>query len=582
MRYLVKDVDFFAGFAHAIHTYLGGVALASYHGMSLLHLPFQSAHGLGYAFDDFLAGDARILVAPQVAPVLTSDASGKLYVDGRQTTVTTISRSVSAQTVTQRLRSAPDHSVNWVHKGRFAFADPEPALCVNCTVTPEARYTALWIRERFWRAVRAREEQQQLLLRQSASASPKSSRRKDRNAASAAASAASASAASAAAASPNTSDPIRIAIHVRRGDVTYLDRYSKPSARWVETSDMLHVLRGVRDVLGVPLAPPQVLVHLFSEAKGWYANDTAALHEVAPKAAVHLDSSAGATIDALVTMSRADLLVMGTSGFSLWSAIFSCGVKIGPMGKPMMPMRQVAYSNSLVSRSGPFETAAMPTLKRVWAEYWGCKRDPKCRPSLCGPQHLSSPRWYDSSLAKACVSRPEGAQWNVPIEQTTATTAPIAAAEDDGRSRTIGGWLAARQTCVLKASSLKGGAALTSCVRSRWMRNLTSSLSQKHRMAAATAANSSAAAVRASAAGAASATTAVGAATAAAPAGATAVTGGAAVGVQPSGATAAVIPPVGGGAGSKDDDGSSNSLRQTKTVVRDGKTFLVWADRVVN
>ena len=60
-----------------------------------------------------------------------------------------------------------------------------------------------------------------------------------------------------------------------------------------------------------------------------YANDTAALREVAPSASVHLDSGAAATIDALVAMSRSDLLVMGTSGFSTWSAIFSCGVKIG-------------------------------------------------------------------------------------------------------------------------------------------------------------------------------------------------------------------------------------------------------------
>ena len=76
MRYLVKDVDFFAGFAHAIHTYLGGVALAHANHMRLLHVPFQSAHGLGYAFDDFLAGDERGLVAPLAAPALTSDAHG--------------------------------------------------------------------------------------------------------------------------------------------------------------------------------------------------------------------------------------------------------------------------------------------------------------------------------------------------------------------------------------------------------------------------------------------------------------------------------------------------------------------------
>ena len=35
--YLLKDVDSFAGFAHAIHTYLAGVALADVHGRQLLY-----------------------------------------------------------------------------------------------------------------------------------------------------------------------------------------------------------------------------------------------------------------------------------------------------------------------------------------------------------------------------------------------------------------------------------------------------------------------------------------------------------------------------------------------------------------
>jgi hypothetical protein len=104
VRYVIKDVDHFAGFAHAIHTYLGGVALAHAHGMRLLHLPFTSAHGLGYAFDDFLAGDERGLVEPQAAPSLTSDDNGRLFVDGRRTDVSTVSRTASQATIAQRLR----------------------------------------------------------------------------------------------------------------------------------------------------------------------------------------------------------------------------------------------------------------------------------------------------------------------------------------------------------------------------------------------------------------------------------------------------------------------------------------------
>ena len=34
-RFLLKDVDTFAGFAHAMHTYLSGVALADRHALSL-------------------------------------------------------------------------------------------------------------------------------------------------------------------------------------------------------------------------------------------------------------------------------------------------------------------------------------------------------------------------------------------------------------------------------------------------------------------------------------------------------------------------------------------------------------------
>ena len=408
-RYLVKDIDHFAGFAHAIHTYLGGVALASYHNMSLLHLPFQSSHGLGCAFDDFLAGDTRGLVEPQAAPVLTSDTKGRLLIDGRVHTVSTIPRTASAASITQRLLAAPDNSVSHVRKGRFAFVDADPALCVNCTVTPEARYTALWIRERFWRAVRSRDLQQKQQRRRQGvgaprvKASPLRSRRSSGRASSAKITASTtvaetiaADAIDADAASSQEVPAIRIAIHVRRGDVTYLDRYGRPSARWVETNDMLRVLKGAREVIGQALEPPRVHVQLFSESKGWFANDTEALRRVAPHAAVHLDSSAAATIDALMAMSRSDLLLMGTSGFSTWSAIFSCGVKIGPAVRPMMPMRHVAYANSLVSRSPPFEEASLSTLRAVWGEYWACKRNATCRPTLCAPTHLSDPRWASS------------------------------------------------------------------------------------------------------------------------------------------------------------------------------------------
>lgn len=215
-RYLVKDIDHFAGFAHAIHTYLGGVALADHYGMRLLHMPFQSAHGLGFAFDDFLAGDERDLVAPLVAPVLIADDDGRLLIDGRRTNVSTVQRTASQETVAHRLRAALADSVTHVRKGRFAFADGNATRCADCSQTPEARYTALWMRERFWRAVRAREQQPP--PQQQPALSGRSRRART-------APAAAVSASGAAAGEPS----ISVAVHVRRGDVTYLDRYGKPS-----------------------------------------------------------------------------------------------------------------------------------------------------------------------------------------------------------------------------------------------------------------------------------------------------------------------------------------------------------------
>ena len=264
--------------------------------------------------------------------------------------------------------------------------------------------------------------------------------------------------------------------------------------------------------------------------------------ELAPRARVHLDSGAAATIDALVIMSRADVLLMGSSGFSTWSAIFSCGVKIGPPGRPMMPMRHVPYANTLVARSGDFSKVALPELRRVWGEYWRCKRDPACRPSLCAPKHVSDARWTASRLAQQCIAQPHGAQWHVPSEPPGAAAADGVASETaDGRSRDVDGILEARRACALKAGTLKGGAAgLIACIRSRWSRNVSTSLSLKSRIAIVAAANRSAMA------------TAVAATSLQA---APSSSDGVAVGAD------------------------TTSRRQTKTIQKDGKSFLVWAER---
>ena len=58
----------------------------------------------------------------------------------------------------------------------------------------------------------------------------------------------------------------------------------KPSSRWVSTVRMLEVLRGVLDVVRSSPDSPTPNVHLFSEAKGWFSNDTEALRAVVPHA----------------------------------------------------------------------------------------------------------------------------------------------------------------------------------------------------------------------------------------------------------------------------------------------------------
>ena len=69
-RWLLKNTDTFAGFAHAIGSYLAGVALASRHGVGLMHRPQPMAHGLGLVFSDFFESDPRGVVPPVYTPAL--------------------------------------------------------------------------------------------------------------------------------------------------------------------------------------------------------------------------------------------------------------------------------------------------------------------------------------------------------------------------------------------------------------------------------------------------------------------------------------------------------------------------------
>ena len=136
-----------------------------------------------------------------------------------------------------------------------------------------------------------------------------------------------------------------------------------------------------------------------------------------------------------------------------------------------MPFRHVAYSNTLVARSGVFAHVALPTLRARWARYASCKADARCRPSLCAPRHIDDPRWVHSGLASQYARWTRAAQWHVPTAPPLATGLPCDEPRDetrdaasagvagghgagdgdahaDGRSRIIDGWLSVRRECL--------------------------------------------------------------------------------------------------------------------------------------
>ena len=241
-------------------------------------------------------------------------------------------------------------------------------------------------------------------------------------------------------------------------------------------------------------------------------------------------------------------------------AIFSCGVKIGPAHRPMMPMRHVPYSNTLVAYSGPFATAALSAFRATWDEYVHCKQDAPCRRTLCAPERINDPRWQISPLAKSYATQPLAAQWHVPTappltttldEQTGVQPGVASRASADGRSVNIDGWLAARDECVRAHAA--DPAKVTVCTRSKWTRKLKAAFSLKERLALAVAANRSSDGIAASG-------------------GSVTGTGGSAAHTR--GTMAARTSKLGhAGAG-----GGEGSLPwPTKSFVRDGVTHVTWA-----
>ena len=495
-RWLMKNTDTFAGFAHAINSYLAGVALAARHGVGLIHRPQIMAHGLGFTFVDFLDSDPRGIMPPVYAPLLQTNASSMLI--NRHPTRLSFLLAAGAQNVSaaaERLDAMPPHTLLWLRKGRAVFSEPSSGC--HATASDEVCYGALWLRERFWRAV--------LLKRLRAQAGlevPSAPRGRQRHGKAQVQVLPSAAGAASMSASQHAVDggPIRICVHVRRGDVYYLGPKTRmPHPHWVETVTVLDLVAGVRRAIGMPLEAPAVLVDVFTEV-GWLRNDTEALHALAPHAVVHLDSSPAATLNALVQMSQADLLVMGSSGFSFWAGIFSCGVKIGFVraNSAPLPMRFVKYASTITKRTAPFWPSAGAALQAEWAEYWRCRRDPACRPSLCEARHVAPGIWTRSVLGRQAVADARAVQWRLPelimwpvesarVEPTVHAESPAlgelrstcSAIDRKGRAKVAPSEPAAK--LKLTAARLRGFGH-TSCLRNVWLHNLTQFLAaRKHK-----------------------------------------------------------------------------------------------------
>ena len=81
--------------------------------MHLIYQPFKTAHGVGFAWDDFFAADPRGLVPPIAAPVLSyANHSGRigLQVNGRSVRLQQLLQNAGPQQITKALSVRTAHS----------------------------------------------------------------------------------------------------------------------------------------------------------------------------------------------------------------------------------------------------------------------------------------------------------------------------------------------------------------------------------------------------------------------------------------------------------------------------------------
>ena len=110
-------MDYFAGFGHAISTYLAGVAVAHRSGIQLVYKPFAAGHGLGYAFDDLLASDPRGIVPPLAMPLLQfNETLRKHVIDGQPVAFWSLDTRNGTE-VARKIDEMPPSTFLWLRKG---------------------------------------------------------------------------------------------------------------------------------------------------------------------------------------------------------------------------------------------------------------------------------------------------------------------------------------------------------------------------------------------------------------------------------------------------------------------------------
>ena len=127
----------------------------------------------------------------------------------------------------------------------------------------------------------------------------------------------------------------------------------------------------------------------------------------------------------------------------------------------------------------------------MWREYWGCKSDPACRPTLCGAGHIKDARWLASGLSRREVGEPAAAQWQSPVWDAEAAAKGVGDALNSNAIRALQGGVGTDtplddiyRGCATPKGvrSHRSLAALLGCARSAWVKNVTAFITQARKV----------------------------------------------------------------------------------------------------